>query len=130
MQSKLRLPRLRKCVLAIVMLCVTFLFLNEAKAGDIVGNWGSHGDSGPGLFTSSTFFGRDGTFQFEMAVVAKPGSGLSNSVNTCRGRYQFDGQTVSTQTTCSNGHPLTFYGPVRMIDDNTMTISGDTFVRR
>ena len=76
------------------------------------------------------FTGGNGALQYQMAVRAAPGTGLSGGVTLCQGNYQFDGQMLMTRLNCQNGMPAQLGGPVQFLDPNTFNIGGDIFRRQ
>jgi hypothetical protein len=101
-----------------------------AMAQNIVGQWLNVGQTAQGDYALTLFFGGNGALQYQMAVRAAPGTGLSGGVALCEGDYQFDGQTLMTQLSCQNGMPVQLGGPVQFLDPNTFNIGGDIFRRQ
>jgi hypothetical protein len=102
-----------------------------ASAQSLEGRWYNTGRSSFGSnYTAHVMFSRNGTMQYEMAAAPSPGA--NGSVNQCQGRFDFDGQMLATEGTCSNGlrfDSSMIGGPLQVIDNNTITISGDVWRR-
>jgi hypothetical protein len=101
-----------------------------AMAQSIVGQWLSVGQTAQGDYALTVFFGGNGALQYQMAVRAAPGTGLSGGVTLCQGNYQFDGQMLMTRLSCQNGMPAQLGGPIQFLDPNTFNIGGDIFRRQ
>jgi hypothetical protein len=107
------------------------LFMSESAMADgIEGRWIHSGTSDLGAPFSTVVSFHHGEFQYEMGIGQAPGySGSTKGIIDCVGRYRFDGQMLATSSSCSMGPPLKFGGQVQFLDQQTISIAGDSFRR-
>jgi hypothetical protein len=123
-----------------VVALVVGLAATPATAQDLQGRWLNVGNTAQGgTYAFTVIFDGRGSLQSETALSGSPGQAAGTT--QCQGNYQISGGNLATRwsscRTCISGgcmnttaYAQPFGGPVQVLNQDNVTISGDRFSRQ